>query len=93
MAFGVYQPAVTSALPPGWVGNSSGVGKPAMIAPRWDAGKYLGNSTGGSDAANMGAASFSYLATLVHGTKSTAPERGVAAHIKKGVARPSDLIV
>ncbi|GAA2644161.1 hypothetical protein GCM10010307_48270 [Streptomyces vastus] len=83
MVFGFYQPVLTSTLPPGWVGDSPAVGKPAMIAPRWDAGKYLSNPTGGGNPAKKGAASFSYLATLVYSTKSTAPERGVAAHIRR----------
>ncbi|MEW2161128.1 hypothetical protein AB0950_38865 [Streptomyces sp. NPDC007189] len=88
VVFGVYQPVVTSTLPPGWVGNSPAVGKPAMIAPRWDAGKYLGNPTGGGNPANKGAASFSYVATLIYSTNSAAPERGVAAHIKKAYTTP-----
>ncbi|MEU1036917.1 hypothetical protein ABZ402_51820 [Streptomyces mirabilis] len=88
VVFAVYQPVVTSTLPPGWLGDSPAVGKPAMIAPRWDAGKYLGNPTGGGNPANKGASSFSYLATLVYSTKATAPERGVAAHIKKAYTTP-----
>lgn len=88
VVFGVYQPVVTSTLPPGWAGNSPAVGKPAMFAPRWDAAKYLGNPTGGANPANRGAASFSYMATLVYSTKATAPERGVAAHIKKAYTTP-----
>jgi hypothetical protein len=69
-------------------GNSPAVGKPAMLALRWDAAKYLGNPTGGANPANRGAASFSYMATLVYSTKATAPERGVAAHIKMAYTTP-----
>ncbi|MFF8947107.1 hypothetical protein ACF1A5_33580 [Streptomyces sp. NPDC014864] len=89
VVFGVYQPVVTSTLPPGWVGNSPAVGKPAMFAPRWDAGKYLSNPTGGGNPDNRGAASFSYLATLVYSAKASAPERGVATHIKKAYTTPA----
>ncbi|MFI8242592.1 hypothetical protein ACIF83_36000 [Streptomyces sp. NPDC085866] len=88
VVFAVYQPLVTLTLPPGWVGDSPAVGKPAMFAPRWDAGKYLSNPTGGANPDNRGAASFSYLATLVYSTNASAPERGVAAHIKKAYTNP-----
>ncbi|MFI9152619.1 hypothetical protein [Streptomyces sp. NPDC053367] len=88
VVFGVYRPIVTSTLPPGWTGDNPAVGKLPMLAPRWDAGKYLSNPTGGGNPANKGGASFSYLATLVYSTKATAPERGVAAHIKTAYTRP-----
>ncbi|MFF2130711.1 hypothetical protein ACFVW1_36165 [Streptomyces olivochromogenes] len=41
VVFAVYQPVITSTLRPDRVGDSPAVGKPAMIAPRWDAGKSL----------------------------------------------------
>ncbi|MGX1762299.1 NucA/NucB deoxyribonuclease domain-containing protein [Streptomyces lydicus] len=64
------------------------MGKPAMFAPRWDAGKYLGNPTGGGNPANRGGASFSYAPTLNYSTKAGASERGVALHIQKAFTHP-----
>ncbi|MGX1885781.1 NucA/NucB deoxyribonuclease domain-containing protein [Streptomyces sp. NPDC055287] len=88
VVFAVYQPEITTTLPPGWVGESPKTGKPFMMAPRWDAAKYLNNSTGGGSAANKGSAAFSYLATLNYSSKQGAVERGVALHIKKAYASP-----
>ncbi|MGI5479456.1 NucA/NucB deoxyribonuclease domain-containing protein [Streptomyces lavendofoliae] len=85
--FAVYQPLVTASAVPGWIGTSS-VGKPFMLAPRWDAARYLGNPTGGTNPANKGGASFSYLATLSYSAKASAPERGVALHIQKAFTSP-----
>ncbi|MEU8591600.1 hypothetical protein AB0C59_32080 [Streptomyces sp. NPDC048664] len=48
VVFGVYEPVVTATLPPGWVGDSPAVAKLPLLAPRWDAGRYLRNPTGGS---------------------------------------------
>ncbi|WP_254711040.1 NucA/NucB deoxyribonuclease domain-containing protein [Streptomyces lunaelactis] len=87
VVFAVYQPVITASAVPGWIGAPS-IGKPFMLAPRWDAAKYLNNPTGGSTPANKGSASFSYLATLHYSTKATAPERGAAGHIKKAFTTP-----
>ncbi|MFE0381728.1 hypothetical protein ACFW1M_40640 [Streptomyces inhibens] len=84
----IYEPTVSGKLPPGWLGDSQG-GKPFMMAPRWDAAPYLKNSTGGGTPAKRGAASFAYLGFLHSSTKTTAPERGVAQHIKSVFTRPS----
>ncbi|REK84669.1 hypothetical protein DY245_42025 [Streptomyces inhibens] len=59
------------------------------MAPRWDAAPYLKNSTGGGTPAKRGAASFAYLGFLHYSTKVTAPERGVAQHIKSVFTNPS----
>ncbi|MFF9870528.1 NucA/NucB deoxyribonuclease domain-containing protein [Streptomyces sp. NPDC013953] len=85
--FAVYQPVVTSSAVPGWIGTPN-VGKPFMLAPRWDAARYLSNPTGGTNPANKGSASFSYLATLTYSAKTGAPERGVALHIQKAFTSP-----
>lgn len=87
VVFAVYQPVVTASAVPGWIGAPS-TGKPFLLAPRWDAAKYLNNPTGGTKPANKGSAAFSYLSTLEYSTKATAPERGAAAHIKKAFTKP-----
>ncbi|MGW3324854.1 NucA/NucB deoxyribonuclease domain-containing protein [Streptomyces virginiae] len=84
----VYQPAVTSTLPAGWIGESPKTGKPFMFAPRWDAASYLRNSTGAGNPANKGGAAFSMIATLEYSSQPGAPEQAVAEHIKQAFANP-----
>ncbi|MEV6400544.1 hypothetical protein AB0M39_38175 [Streptomyces sp. NPDC051907] len=86
--FAVYQPEITSTLPAGWIGESPATGKPFMFAPRWDAGAYLRNSTGAGNPANRGGAVFSVVATLQYSSKSGAPEKAVADHIKQAFTSP-----
>ncbi|MEU7180991.1 MULTISPECIES: NucA/NucB deoxyribonuclease domain-containing protein [Streptomyces] len=88
LVFGLYEPTISGKLPPGWLGDNAS-GKPFMLAPRWDAAPYLKNSTGGGTPANRGAASFAYLGFLHYSTKDSAPERGVAEHIKTAYFHPS----
>ncbi|MFC5252216.1 NucA/NucB deoxyribonuclease domain-containing protein [Streptomyces nigrescens] len=84
----IYEPTISGKLPPGWLGDGKS-GKPFMLAPRWDAAPYLKNSTGGGTPTKRGAASFAYLGFLHYSTKATAPERGVAQHIKTAYTQPS----
>ncbi|MFD5734917.1 hypothetical protein ACFWIY_19125 [Streptomyces sioyaensis] len=84
----IYEPTISVTVPPPWVGDFKS-GKPFMLAPRWDAAPYLKNSTGGSSPMKRGAASFAYLGFLHYSSKATAPERGVAQHIKTAFTQPS----
>ncbi|MCB5905897.1 NucA/NucB deoxyribonuclease domain-containing protein [Streptomyces pinistramenti] len=85
----MYQPTITSQMPPGWQGAPFD-GHFVMLTPRWDSAKYLRNSTGAGKPENRGGASFAYLATLHYSTKAGAPERAVAQHIKKAFTKPDD---
>ncbi|MFF3312830.1 hypothetical protein [Streptomyces sp. NPDC002952] len=61
-----------------------------MLAPRWDAAKYLANSTGGGNPARKGSATFSYVPTLAYRAKPGASERAAAQHIDTAFKTPED---
>ncbi|MFD3910094.1 NucA/NucB deoxyribonuclease domain-containing protein [Streptomyces sp. NPDC058603] len=61
-----------------------------LLPPRWDAAKYLRNSTGGGKPDKRGAATFAVVATLNYSAKAGAPERAVAQHIRTAFTKPED---
>ncbi|MEV4738636.1 hypothetical protein [Streptomyces sp. NPDC049555] len=85
VVFGVYLPSVTTYVPPGWVQDSPSVGRPFVLAPRWDAAPYLSNSSG----PNRGGAAFSIEPELRFSASDSAAEKGVARHIKDAYDNPS----
>ncbi|MFF4734463.1 RICIN domain-containing protein [Streptomyces sp. NPDC001262] len=89
--FAAYQPVLTSHVPPGWQGTGSS-GSPFMMAPRWDAAKYLRNSTGQGNPDNRGSAAFSVVTPLKYSKADGAPEQGVALHIEKAFTDPNHTV-
>ncbi|WKK22105.1 RICIN domain-containing protein [Streptomyces olivoreticuli] len=87
----VYEPVLTSQVPPGWDGKSTS-GSPFFMAPRWDSAGYLRNSTGEGKPENRGSAVFSYDPTLLYSTAPDAPEFGVAKHIEKVYNDPNHTV-
>ncbi|WP_199546320.1 NucA/NucB deoxyribonuclease domain-containing protein [Streptomyces sp. N35] len=86
----VYEPTVSITPTPGWtMGPGSTGGKLFLLAPRWDAARYLGNATGGGKPANKGAATFSYTTALAYSGRPGAVERAVALHIRDAYADPA----
>ncbi|WP_406358558.1 hypothetical protein [Streptomyces sp. NBC_00658] len=90
LVFAVYEPAISYTPPAGWTLSGATGGKLFMLAPRWDAAKYLANSTGGGNPAKKGAATFSYVPTLTYSAKAGAEERAAAQHIKTAFTKPED---
>ncbi|MCX5094004.1 NucA/NucB deoxyribonuclease domain-containing protein [Streptomyces sp. NBC_00365] len=90
LLFSVYEPAISYTPPAPWTLSGDMGGKLFMLAPRWDAASYLANSTGGGNPAKKGAATFSYLTTLVLSAKQGAEERAEAAHIRTAFINPQD---
>lgn len=90
LVFAVYEPSITITPPPGVRLNGNLQGDLFMLAPRWDAAKYLANSTGGGNPEKKGAATFSYVGTLTYSAKVGAEERAVAQHIKTAFTKPED---
>ncbi|MFF5131828.1 RICIN domain-containing protein [Streptomyces syringium] len=88
VVFAVYEPVITSQVPPGWEGKGSS-GSPFIMAPRWDSASYLRNSTGEGKPGNRGSATFSYVPTMNYSTAPNAPELGVAKHVEKVFADPN----
>ncbi|WP_372410625.1 hypothetical protein [Streptomyces luteireticuli] len=80
----VYAPTVKVELPKPYIGG--GTSQISLLAPKWDAAKYLKNGSGSG--ARRGAAGFSYISTLHYSTKPGAPEKGAAEHIKKAFTDP-----
>ncbi|MFD3580711.1 hypothetical protein [Streptomyces sp. NPDC058644] len=90
LVFSVYEPTIALKPPAGFTLGGAQGGKLFMLAPRWDAAKYLTNSTGGGNPARKGAATFSYVTALRYSAKQGAPERAVAQHIKTAFTKPQD---
>ncbi|MER7682654.1 hypothetical protein [Streptomyces sp. NPDC096934] len=90
LVFAVYQPSITITPPPNATLTGDLKGNIFMLAPRWDAAKYLANSTGGGNPAKKGAATFSYLSTLTLSAKAGAEERAEAQHIREAFLVPQD---
>jgi hypothetical protein len=90
LVFAVYEPAISYSPPAPWALDGSTGGKLFMLAPRWDAAKYLANSTGGGNPDRKGAATFSYVPTMTYSAKPGAEERAVAQHIKTAFTKPED---
>ncbi|MEV4452463.1 NucA/NucB deoxyribonuclease domain-containing protein [Streptomyces mirabilis] len=90
LLFSVYEPAISYTPPAPWTLSGDMGGKLFMLAPRWDAASYLANSTGGGNPVKKGAATFSYLTTLVLSAKQGAEERAEAAHIRTAFINPQD---
>lgn len=90
LVFAVYEPEISYTPPAPWKLGGDRGGKLFMLALRWDAAKYLANSTGGGNPAKKGAATFSYLPTLTYSAKQGAEERAVAQHIKTAFTKPED---
>ncbi len=61
-----------------------------MRAPRWESASCLANSTGGSNPARKGAATFSYVPALTLSAKAGADERTEAQHIRQAFLVPGD---
>jgi hypothetical protein len=89
LIFAVYEPSVTYTPPAPWKLNGNG-GNLFMLAPRWDAAKYLANSTGGGNPDKKGAATFSYITPLTLSGKQGAKERAEALHIRQAFLNPED---
>ncbi|MGW3632313.1 NucA/NucB deoxyribonuclease domain-containing protein [Streptomyces sp. NPDC005122] len=90
LLFAVYQPSIAITPPPNATLTGDLKGNIFMLAPRWDAAKYLANSTGGGNPAKKGAATFSYLSTLTLSAKAGAEERAEAQHIREAFLVPQD---
>ncbi|WP_328443713.1 NucA/NucB deoxyribonuclease domain-containing protein [Streptomyces sp. NBC_00386] len=88
--FAVYQPSISITPPPNATLTGDLKGNIFMLAPRWDAAKYLANSTGGGNPARKGAATFSYLTALTLSAKQGAEERAEAQHINQAFLVPQD---
>jgi hypothetical protein len=86
----VYQPSITVTPPPNATLTGDLKGDLFFLPPRWDAAKYLANSTGGGNPDKRGAASFAYIGTLTYSAKAGAKERAVAQHIKTAFTKPAD---
>jgi hypothetical protein len=86
----IYQPSVTITPPPNAQLTGDLKGDLFFLPPRWDAAKYLANSTGGGNPDKRGAASFAYIGMLNYSTKAGAKERAVAQHIKTAFTKPQD---
>ncbi|MFC6064344.1 NucA/NucB deoxyribonuclease domain-containing protein [Streptomyces ochraceiscleroticus] len=82
----VYQPSISLKFPTGVKGDTSG--DLFLLPPRWDAAKYLRNSTGGGKPDKRGAAAFAVVATLHYSAKAGAAERAVAQHIQTAFTHP-----
>ncbi|MEW2400283.1 hypothetical protein [Streptomyces sp. NPDC046862] len=82
----IYQPNIKLVAPPGWADDGFTGGDIFMLPPRWDEADYLPGSAAG------GAAVFSVVATLKYKTAASAPEREVAAHIKKAFTKPGETV-
>jgi hypothetical protein len=89
LLFAVYEPSVKYTAPAPWKLNGDG-GNLFMLAPRWDAAKYLANSTGGGNPDKRGAATFSYITPLTLSGKQGAEERAEALHIRQAFLVPQD---
>lgn len=88
--FAVYEPTVTVTPPAPWTLKPPVSTKLFLLAPRWEAAKYLANSTGSGNPDRRGAATFSYSVPIVYSTKNGAVEQEVAKHIKTAFTRPED---
>lgn len=86
----VYEASIQMKFPPGYkvIGDSGG--DLFMIPPRWEAAKYLRNSTGGGKSEKRGAASFAVVGTLVYSAKAGAVERAAALHIRQAFTKPEE---
>ncbi|WP_225860576.1 NucA/NucB deoxyribonuclease domain-containing protein [Streptomyces triticiradicis] len=90
LVFAVYQPSISITPPPNATLTGDLKGNIFMLAPRWDAAKYLAYSTGGGNPARRGAATFSYVPTLTYSAKPGAGERAAAQHVKTAFTHPED---
>ncbi|WPO70233.1 hypothetical protein [Streptomyces sp. KN37] len=88
--FAVYEPKITVTPPTPWGLEPPTTATMFMLAPRWDAAKYLANSTGSGNPDKAGAATFSYNDPLIYHTRNGAIEEEVAKHIKKAFTKPED---
>ncbi|MFE6157437.1 hypothetical protein ACFQ7F_00750 [Streptomyces sp. NPDC056486] len=88
--FAVYEPVVSLAPPAPWSLSPPTSTKMFVLAPRWEAAKYLANSTGSGNPDKRGAAAFSYVVPLIYHTKDGAVEQEVAKHIKTAFTKPED---
>ncbi|MFF4983803.1 hypothetical protein ACFY3O_27590 [Streptomyces sp. NPDC001046] len=86
----IYQPSITITPPPNANITGDLKGDLFFLPPRWDAAKYLANSTGGGNPDKRGAASFAYIGMLTYSTKAGAEERAAAQHIKTAFTKPQD---
>ncbi|MGW7207604.1 NucA/NucB deoxyribonuclease domain-containing protein [Streptomyces sp. NPDC054837] len=78
--FAVYQPKLKLRVDGGWKMNGALSGEPFFLAPRWDKAQYV--------SANDGAAVMSYMVAMPFSTKTGAPERLAAQHIKDAYEKP-----
>ncbi|BCM71202.1 hypothetical protein EASAB2608_06536 [Streptomyces sp. EAS-AB2608] len=78
----IYQPNIKLKAPSGWASDGFTGGDIFLLPPRWDEADYLPAATRG------GGGAFSVLTSLTYSTAERAPERGVAAHIKKAFTKP-----
>lgn len=88
--FAVYEPVVSLAPPAPWSLNPPTSTKLFLLAPRWEAAKYLANSTGSGNPDKRGAATFSYVVPLIYHTKDGSVEQAVAKHIKTAFTTPEE---
>lgn len=86
----IYQPSITITPPPNATMTGDLKGDLFFLPPRWDAAKYLANSTGGGDPDKRGAASFAYIGMLSYSTRADAEERAVAQHVNTAFTKPED---
>ncbi|MER7202831.1 MULTISPECIES: NucA/NucB deoxyribonuclease domain-containing protein [unclassified Streptomyces] len=78
--FAVYQPKVKLRVDGGWKMNGALSGEPFFLAPRWDKAQYV--------SPDNGAAAMSYTVAMPFSTKTDAPERLAAQHIKDAYDKP-----
>ncbi|MFF1378708.1 hypothetical protein [Streptomyces sp. NPDC058308] len=88
--FAVYEPIVGVTPPAPWTLSPPTSTKMFLLAPRWDAAKYLANSTGSGNPDKAGAATFSYIVPMIYHTRDGAVEQQVAKHIKKAFTDPEN---
>ncbi|MEV0445565.1 hypothetical protein AB0I84_12195 [Streptomyces spectabilis] len=86
--FAAYESTVSVKPPAPWTAKPPTSTKMFMLAPRWEAASYLANSTG--DPARRGAATFSYITSLVYSAREGAVAEGVAKHIRQAFLVPDD---
>ncbi|MGW3212852.1 NucA/NucB deoxyribonuclease domain-containing protein [Streptomyces parvus] len=85
-----YEPFVKLTFPSPYTSPNTGRVSVGFLAGRWDTAAYLFNKTGGGSPKKKGGAALPLVATLPYSSKTGAPERAVAQHLRDAHTKPGD---
>ncbi|MGW1769636.1 NucA/NucB deoxyribonuclease domain-containing protein [Streptomyces sp. NPDC002073] len=85
----VYEPFVKLTFPAPYTSPNTGRVSAGFLAGRWDSALYLFNKTGGSNPKKRGGAALPVVPTLPYSSKTGAPERAVAQHLRDANTNPA----